>query len=132
MIGRPMARYSNTFVGEPKKGVPSGFLICGDNRMSPAASICGARSYGTIEVKTMFGASSPPLREAARCALALTGASQYQRRGCDQIGVSIEHASVRLDGWFDAVPRAEAAHQQRGSAALDAESLARPVPSIAG
>ena len=38
----PIAIYSNSFVGEPKKAVPSGLGTCGETRISVAAKCAGA------------------------------------------------------------------------------------------
>src|SRR5215831_14663888 len=49
----PIAMYSNSFVGEPKNGVPSGFGTCGETRTSHAARYFGPSSCGTRPVNVV-------------------------------------------------------------------------------
>ncbi len=49
-IAFPIAIYSNSLVGEPKKGVPSEFLTWGDAKISHAAKYFGPWICGTMPV----------------------------------------------------------------------------------
>ncbi len=61
-IGLPMAMYSKSFVGLPKKGVPSGFGTCGESRMSEAASVRGVSAWGRIPASVTKGRPRPSPR----------------------------------------------------------------------
>ncbi len=50
--------YSKSFVGLPKKGVPSGFGTCGESRMSEAASVRGVSAWGRIPARVTKGRPS--------------------------------------------------------------------------
>ncbi len=60
-LARPM--YSNSFVGEPKKRVPSALGTCGETQTSQAASSPTARSRSTIPVNSTT--SSRPRRSTS-------------------------------------------------------------------
>ena len=59
-IGKPMAMYSKSFVGEPKNGDPSSFATCGETTRSDAPRKRGASAWGTSPVRWTRPSALPP------------------------------------------------------------------------
>ena len=124
--------YSKSFVGLPKKGVPSGFGTWGESRMSEAASVRGVSACGRIPASVTNGAPRPVPEDRAHpgSERAVADVEEVDPVALEPGAILVDQPPDRGREHVGAVPGPEGPDEgEQVGVGRDAELLARPPPS---
>ena len=125
--------YSKSFVGLPKKGVPSAFGTCGESRMSEAASVRGVSAWGRIPASVTNGRprSFPEERAHPGAERSVAHVQEVDPMALEPRPVLVDQPPDRGREHVGAVPGAEGPHEgEQVCVRRDAELLAGPPPLL--